>query len=523
MHHKQSNQHLSSILTGAFCIIASGCANIETSPDRSSMHAPNNSFLKRFLLIATCFGLLFGGSTLRTRAQDDPFGDSAADPIKLFERGQGAHARGDLQKAIEFYEQALKVKPEFPEAEFQRGSALASLGRLAEAEAAFRLAISQKKNWSLPHSALGALLMRSQRDSEAEQSFRAALKIDGSDGVALRMLSEIRLRAGDKREALDLAKRATMIPDAPASAWVVLAVAEKANGNTVAAKATLDRILADEPTNVAGLLERADLLTDEKDFDAAITDLRAAAKVKPGEKTIMSRLAYVLQQAGRNEEAAEVAKSAGLEVQQASGDGKSGVIGTAEEIEAANSDDPAVSRKALEKLLEKNPRNAVLLGRLGASYRTDDPAKSLEFYRRASELQPQAAEYAIGYASALVQARRFADAAQILRQVVRLEPKNYAARANLATALYESKHYSEAIPEYQWILDAKPEIAIAHYFIATSHDYLGEYPEALASYEKFLAAADAKTNQLEIDKVKLRLPSLRRQIQLGEGAKKNKP
>ncbi|HEX3184912.1 MAG TPA: hypothetical protein VHQ94_08940, partial [Pyrinomonadaceae bacterium] len=59
--------------------------------------------------------------------------------------------------------------------------------------------------------------------------------------------------------------------------------------------------------------------------------------------------------------------------------------------------------------------------------------------------------------------------------------------------------------------------------IATSHDYLGEYPEALAAYEKFLAAADAKTNQLEIDKVKLRLPSLRRQIQLGEGAKKNKP
>jgi len=89
--------------------------------------------------------------------------------------------------------------------------------------------------------------------------------------------------------------------------------------------------------------------------------------------------------------------------------------------------------------------------------------------------------------------------------------------------LYESKRYSEAIPEYEWILSAKPDIAVAHYFIATSHDYLGEYPEALASYEKFLATADTKTNQLEIDKVKLRLPSLRRQIQLGEGAKKNKP
>jgi cytochrome c-type biogenesis protein CcmH/NrfG len=119
-----------------------------------------------------------------------------------------------------------------------------------------------------------------------------------------------------------------------------------------------------------------------------------------------------------------------------------------------------------------------------------------------------------------VQARRFPEAAHILRQVVRVEPDNYTARANLATALYEAKRYQEAIPEYQWIVTSKPEVAVAHYFIATSHDYLGEYPEALASYEKFLSAADANTNQLEIDKVKLRLPMLKRQIELKQGAKR---
>jgi tetratricopeptide (TPR) repeat protein len=82
------------------------------------------------------------------------------------------------------------------------------------------------------------------------------------------------------------------------------------------------------------------------------------------------------------------------------------------------------------------------------------------------------------------------------------------------------KQYAAAIPQYEWLLAAKPEVVVAYYFIATAHDYLGEFPDALSAYEKFLAAADAKTNQLEIDKVKLRLPSLRRQIQLGEGVKK---
>jgi tetratricopeptide (TPR) repeat protein len=485
------------------------------------MYELNASFWKRLSLllsiVVVCFTLL---SLCPTVSAQEAFGDDAADPVRLFERGQSAHSRGDLEKALSFYEQALKVRPEFPEAEFQRGNVLVSLNRLPEADAAFRLAISYKKNWALPYSALGTLLMRQGHDKEAEEMFRQALAVDAKEGVALRMLSDIRLRAGDAKSALEFAKCATAITDAPASAWVGLAVAEKANGNKVAARAALDRVLADEPANVAALMERADLFTDEKNFEPAITDLKAAAKLKPADKSVASRLAYVLQQAGKPDEAMEVAKAAGLEVQQPTGNGKGGVAGTPEEIEAANSADPAVARKALEKLLEKNPRSARLLANLGASYRTDDPARSLDFYRRAVEIQPDAPEYALGYAAALVQARRFPEAAHILQQVVRASPDNYAAHANLATALYEAKRYQEAIPEYQWILATKPEIAVAHYFIATSHDYLGEYVEALASYEKFLSVADANTNQLEIDKVKLRLPTLRRQIKLGEGVKK---
>lgn len=472
----------------------------------------------KVLAIASCILLLALSSATPVTAQAvETFGDDATDPIRLFERGQSAHARGELEKALGFYEQALKVRPEFPEAQFQRGNALASLGRLTEAEAALRAAISLKKNWSLPYSALGALLMRGERDTEAEQLFRQALTIDKQDGIALRMLADIRLRAGDPVEALDLSQRATAISEAPASAWVGLALAQKVNGDKAGAKATLDRVLADEPQNVAARLERADLLTDEKRFDAAIADLTEAAKVKPGDKAIATRLADTYQKAGKPEEALAVANAAGLKVQPSNSDG---VIGTPEEIEAANNEDPATARKALEKLLEKNPRNAMLLARLGASYRTDNPARSLEYYRQAAELKPDSPEYALGYAAALVQARHFADAVRILRHVVRVDPENYRARANLATALYESKRYSEALPEYKWIVAAKPEMGVVHYFIATAHDYLGEYVEALAAYEKFLAVADAKANQLEIDKVKLRLPTLRRQIQLGEGKKK---
>src|SRR5436190_5183964 len=202
----------------------------EPSPDRIINHITWLSFsnsvaesrllsFTKSLLTSLLFLLLAGLLSLTATAQTDEFGDAAADPIKLFERGQGAHGRGEFEKALDYYNQALKVRPEFPEAEFQRGNVLVSLARLEEAEKSFRQAIQLKKNWSLPYSALGSLLMRQERDSDAASVFQQALAIDPNDNIALRMLSELRLRGGNPKEALELARRATQNQEAPSSAW----------------------------------------------------------------------------------------------------------------------------------------------------------------------------------------------------------------------------------------------------------------------------------------------------------------
>ena len=465
--------------------------------------------------------LLLVCSTSMTPAQNEEvFGDSAADPVKLFEHGQNAHAHGDLVKALEFYEEAIKVRPEFPEAEFQRGIVLVACGRLAEAESGFRRAIELRRDWASPYSALGALLVRLNRDREADPLLRQALKLDGQNNVALRVLADLRLHAGDVREALELARRATGDKEAPASAWILRAMAERAAQDSVGAIASLNSAIQIEPGNVAALIERAELRVDNGDYEHAIEDLKAAERIKKGDQNILSRLAAAYERAGKPEEARRIAEGAGLvKPEEPATNGAIKVIGTPEEIEEANSEDRSKARQALEKLLGQNPRNAMLLARLGASYRTDDPARSLDFYRSAAEIQPNNPDYAAGYGSALVQARRFLDAVTILGRAITMAPNNYPAHANLATALYELKQYSAALTEYEWLLKTKPDLGVAYYFIATAHDYLGEYDQALVSYETFLAHADVKTNQLEIDKVKLRLPSLRRQIQLKQGVK----
>jgi tetratricopeptide (TPR) repeat protein len=450
-----------------------------------------------------------------TCAQTDESGaDIEADPVKLFERGQDAHGEGKLELAIQLYEAAIKLQPEFPEAEFQRGMALNSLNRLPEAEQAFRRAVALRDGWAHPWAMLGMLLVRAERFNEAEQALGRALNLEPKNYIALAALMDLRLRTKAPRESLQhLLKQlqdATANADAPASIWAARGAIERALDDKAAAMVSLDRALTLDARNTVARMERAELRAGAGNYEGAIEDAKAAQ----GGTQALLLLAKIYAQAGR-----KTLALATLDALDETAKRLPEAIALRDTIQT-DGETGKEGRAALEKLLEREPRNAGLLARLGELYRTDDPARSVEYYARALEIEPRNADYATGYGAALVRARRFADAVVILRRVLTIAPNNYSAHANLANALYELKLFREALNEYKWIAEAKPELAATYFLIAISHDSLGQYEEALAAYQTFLARADAARDQLEIGKVNLRLPSLRAQIKRGEGKKK---
>ncbi len=467
--------------------------------------------------LAVSLALLFCASftSAQTDATTVAFDEGETDPVKLFERGQDAHGNGQLEVALQFYEAAIKLRPEFPEAEYQRGIALNSLNRLPAAEQALRRATELRGDWALSWAMLGMVLVRSTRFDEAEQALDRALKLEPKNHIALSALMDLRLRTKAPRQSLQLLLKqlqdATASEDAPASTWAARGAIERALEDKVGAMASLDHALKLDPGNSVARTERAELYATGGDYEHAIADARAL----PGNAQSKLLLARIYAQAGRKDEALSTLDAL---------DEKTRSLPEAVALRNAVLTDGATAegRAALEKMLEREPGNAALLARLGALYRTDDPLRAVEYYRRALAIEPRNADYATGYGAALVQARRFADAVTILRQVVAVASANYAAHANLATALYELRRFAEALAEFRWVVAARPELAATYFFIATAHDFLGEYEEALAAYQTFLSRADAEKSQLEIEKVKLRLPTLRNQIKHGEGKKRNK-
>jgi tetratricopeptide (TPR) repeat protein len=466
------------------------------------------------------FALLCASLTHAQTTSDDT--EAEDDPVQIFQQAQDAHEAGDFKRALELYERSLKLRPEFPEAEFQRANLYVALNRLPDAEQGFRRAIELQPEWPLPYLALGKLLIRTEQFTEAEKALTRSYELDDNNFVALVTLAALHLRAKAPRDKLqhlleDL-KHAATSEQSNTSVWIARGSIERALDDKTAALASFDHALLADKQNVTALMERAELRAATKNYEGALADALEAQRASHSSVSSSLLVARIYAESGKTDEALRQ-----LDTLDAASKSLPEVVALRDTLKPKDcSSLTAEERAAQEERLKQQPRNATLLECLGSTLRTIDPARSLELYRQAAEIEPRNIRYATGYAAALVQTRRFAEAAIILRRILEVQPDNFAAHTNLATSLYELKQFPAALSEFNWLLEKKPDLVVAYYFIATAHDFLGEYAQALAAYETFLARADAQTNQLEIDKVNLRLPSLRNQIKRGEGAKKKK-
>ncbi len=461
----------------------------------------------RVACIALCFVFVFATNAV-AQEDEDPSGEAVA----FFNKGQDAHEKGDLPGAIANYERALKIVPEFPEAELQLGNAHQSLGNLSAAESAFRRAAGLREDWSLALANLGSVLVRKQSYVEAEKYLTKSIELDELNFPAYAAMTELRLKTKATPKALEALliklRLLTSKANPTSSAWASRAALEIAIGDQKSAKTSAARALELDSRSQTALSTSADIALIENDPAAADSFVRRIEAIAPETEATKRLRSRLLVSQGKTAEALAVINSI------ATPDGQT--IELKNQLVAAMSTDTL----ELEAQLENDPKNAIALTKLCTAFRATDPAKALDYCRRASEASPNDVQPVIGYGAALVQAKRYADAVIILRRLVSIAPSNSTARANLATALFQLKRYSEAKTEFRWLTDNQPDQPVAFYFLGIVHDRLMEFADAAANYQQFLRLANAESSKLEIEKVNLRLPVIYNLLKEGKGKKR---
>lgn len=460
--------------------------------------------------------------------------DKTQKAAELFDAAQNAHQAGDLAKAVELYSQALENDPELWQADFQRGGAYFSLGKLTEAKtsmnrvaellAQFPSSDQVKQISARVQTTLGEIALAEAKPDEAEKAFRRVIELNPQSARAHSGLAEIMFAASKPAEAIAEAKAAIAAGEDRAATFTLLGVALVTTNKFDEAQPALDEALKREPKNALALLYRAEVFIAKNRPVEAAADLRAALAIEPTTRTKL-RLASLQAQAKQFTEAQALFQEV-VTVEPDNTEARTGL--TAIMIESGKGDE-ALSQ--LEQLIKAEPKRAVLRAQLGELYLPKNPEKALEQYTAAARLEPNQPNHHIGRASAFVKLRQFQEAVDVLKPVLASPLKDdiaYFAHTNMATALFELDDFPNAAREFLWILDHqgkrgdRKRAAISLYFLGVCFDKIGDYEQALRAYNQFMELA-SPDNQLEIEKIKLRMPSLKRQIELGQSKVKRKP
>ncbi len=446
----------------------------------------------------------------------------------LFDEGQTAHQAGKLEEAVRLYGEAIERDPSLWQAEFQRGAAYLSLNRLPEARDSIKHVLEQLAEFpdspelramsAKAQITLGEILLAGNNPSEAEPAFRRALELQPEAGRAHAGLARVFFAAGKFNEAAGEARAAVRAGDDRATSHALLGAALVSLRKYDEALASLDEALKREPQNAVALRYHAEVFVARKDLPRAAADLQASLNADKNTVTML-RLAEVYAQAGKSDEAVRLARQV-LEIEPSNN--------AARNLIAAATVESSDAREAiaqLEAMLKAEPNRADVRAQLAEKYLPAQPDKALEQYAAAAKLEPDNLNHQIGVGSALVKLRRFQEAAELLRRVLGQNPKPelaYFAHTNLATALFELDDYPNAAREYLWILNHQTDqkkAAVTLFLLGICFDKLGDFEQALKAYEQFLKIAPPE-NQLEIDKVKLRLEPLKRQLEKSRGKRK---
>jgi Flp pilus assembly protein TadD len=185
--------------------------------------------------------------------------------------------RGDPAAAAERYRKALVLRPDHVASLVNLSLAQARLGRTAEAEAALREAIRVQPREAAAHFNLGLLLAETQRPAEARDALQSAVDLDPQNASAAYNLAVLVADASPKRAAALAGRAAGLAPQDPRYAFTQAFYLQKA-GDAPGAERVLRALVLRHPGYRDGWALLGALLEQEgREAEAAEVYHRAAA------------------------------------------------------------------------------------------------------------------------------------------------------------------------------------------------------------------------------------------------------
>jgi len=217
---------------------------------------------------------------------------------------------GQIEEAIPHLEEALRLRPDFPEAENNLGHDLTLLGRPLEGIPHLERALRLAPRFAQAHNNLGIAFMATGRAPEGIEQFEQALQLQPAYPVAHFNLGLALARSGRTEEAISHFEAAVKLDSHYAEAELNWAIGLMLTNRFPEALPHFERAVQLDPTSVDNQVTFGRALAGAGRFDEAIAHYREALRLNPENGAAHFNLALALRQVGRSAEAEHHAQEA---------------------------------------------------------------------------------------------------------------------------------------------------------------------------------------------------------------------
>jgi tetratricopeptide (TPR) repeat protein len=222
----------------------------------------------------------------------------AEDSLSLVKKGDSLIEAGDYQGALDAYDQAIALTPDYFNAWIGKAYAQTRQGNYSAAIESYEAALAIQPNSTFAWRSYGYVLGQAGQNQEALAAFETAIQIDPRDSSAWVNKGLTLSVMGRFNESIQAYQEAIRISPSDFYAWFSLGVSWNALGNYDEALSAFDSALAIDPRSSTAWNQKGLVLSKMGRYQEAIEAFQRGLIVDPGNTELEANKAAAVEKLG---------------------------------------------------------------------------------------------------------------------------------------------------------------------------------------------------------------------------------
>jgi tetratricopeptide (TPR) repeat protein len=404
--------------------------------------------------------------------------DYPKEPLLYNISGACYQALGQLDAAVNRYEQALAIKPDFAEAHNNLGNTLKELGQLDDAIKSFEKTLTIKPDFAEGYSNLGVTLHELGQLDAAVKCYEQALAIKLDYAEAHYNLGNTLKELGQLDAAVKRYEQALAIKPDYAGAHCNLGITLQNLHQLATAVKRYKQALTIKPNYAEAHYNLGNTLKELGELEAAVKSYEKALAIKPDYAEAHSNLGVTLRELGQLEKAVKSYEKA-LNIKPDYAEAHSNLGLTLKELGQLGT-----AAKHYDQALAINPNYAEAHSNLGITLKElGQLEKAVESYEKALNIKPDYAETHYNLGVTLNELGQLEKSVKSYEKALNIKPDYAEAHSNLGNTLKELGQVEKAVKSYEKALSIKPDYAEAKWNLSLVQLVIGSYKAGWLNYE----------------------------------------